>query len=123
MSALAAIWHFDGRPDVPLGCERMLAALQMYGPHDVGQWSSTSVALARRLMRTLPEAGFDRQPLIGCGGRIVLVADILLAPLERWDEACLERLVGDYAFIRWDSARRQLLLARDPLGQRPLHYH
>jgi asparagine synthase (glutamine-hydrolysing) len=23
----------------------------------------------------------------------------------------------------WDSARRRLLLVRDPLGQRPLHYH
>ena len=113
-------------------------------------WSSGTIALGRRLMRLLPEDDFDNQPLCGQGGSVVLVADVrldnrdelvralnifstrarllsdadvLLAALERWDEACLERLVGDYAFIRWDSARRQLLLARDPLGQRPLHYH
>src|SRR5262249_38577734 len=47
----------------------------------------------------------------------------LLAAIERWDESCLDRLVGDYAFAAWDSARRRLLLARDPVGQRPLHYH
>ena len=34
-----------------------------------------------------------------------------------------ERLVGDYAFAVWDGVRRRLLLARDPLGQRPLHYY
>jgi asparagine synthase (glutamine-hydrolysing) len=150
MSGLAAIWQFDGRPDTRSGCERMLAAQQTYGLHAVGEWSNGPVALGRRLMRLLPEDEFDRQPLVGAGGSIVLVADlrldnrgevvraldislararalsdadILLAALERWDEACLERLVGDYAFIRWDSVRQQLLLARDPLGQRPLHYH
>ena len=50
-------------------------------------------------------------------------AAILLAAIERWGESCLERLVGDYAFTLWDGARQHLLLARDPLGQRPLHYH
>jgi asparagine synthase (glutamine-hydrolysing) len=149
MSALASLWHFDGRPDARLGCERMLVAQQRYGPHAAGYWSSGSVALGRRLMRLLPEDSFDRQPLIR-RGHVVLVADlrldnrdelarllniaqtsarllsdadILLAALERWDEACLERLVGDYAFIRWDSIKHQMLLVRDPLGQRPLHYH
>ena len=111
---------------------------------------TVAVALGRRLMRVLPEDAFDRQPLIGGEGRYVLVADIrldnrdeltealripapqarnlcdaaiLLAAIERWDESCLERIVGDYAFAVWDGARRRLLLARDPLGQRPLHYH
>src|SRR5262249_18424160 len=55
--------------------------------------------------------------------RTLCDAAILLAAIERWDESCLERLVGDYAFLVWDGARRRLLLARDPLGQRPLHYH
>src|SRR5262249_14209706 len=50
-------------------------------------------------------------------------AAILLAAIERWDESRLEHLVGDYAFAAWDALRRRLLLARDPLGQRPLHYH
>ena len=150
MTALAGLWHFNGRSDAAEGCARMLAAQELYGPHHGAQWSDSAVALGRRLMRVLPEDAFDRQPLIGGEGRYVLVADvrldnrddltealripapqaralcdsaILLAAIERWDESCLERLVGDYAFVVWDGARRQLLLARDPLGQRPLHYH
>jgi asparagine synthase (glutamine-hydrolysing) len=128
----------------------MLAVQELYGPHHGGQWSAGSIALGRRLMRVLPEDIFDRQPFVGGEGRYVLVADvrldnrdeltealrippaqtrtlcdaaILLAAFEQWDEFCLERLVGDYAFAAWDGPRRRLLLARDPLGQRPLHYH
>jgi len=150
MTALAGLWHLDGRPDAAQNCARILAAQEVYGRHDGAQWSDGDVALGRRLMRVLPEDKFDRQPLIGGGGRYVLVADtrldnrqdlaaalgippqqanrlcdasILLAALERWGESCLERLVGDYAFAFWDGRRRRLLLARDPLGQRPLHYH
>ena len=150
MTALAGLWHFDGRPDAAQNCARMLAAQEVYGRHDGAQWSDGDVALGRRLMRVLPEDDFDRQPLIGGGGRYVLVADtrldnredlaaalgippqqastlcdasILLAALERWGELCLDHLVGDYAFAFWDGTRRRLLLARDPLGQRPLHYH
>ncbi len=128
----------------------MLAAQELYGRHHVAQWSNGSVALGRRLMRTLPEDVFDRQPLMGGEGRYVLVADvrldnryelaeilripssraqmlcdaaILLAAIERWEEACVEHLVGDYAFALWDDKHRRMFLARDPLGQQPLHYH
>src|SRR5262249_53199126 len=50
-------------------------------------------------------------------------AAVLLSAFELWDESCLERIVGEYAFAVWDDERRRLLLARDPLGHRPLHYH
>jgi asparagine synthase (glutamine-hydrolysing) len=150
MTALAGLWRFDGRPDAADGCARMLMAQRWYGLHDGAQWSDGNVALGRRLMRVLPEDSFDCQPLISSDGRYFLVADlrldnrdeltaalripapqagnlcdaaILLSAFERWDETCFERLVGDYAFTVWDSARRRLLLVRDPLGQRPLHYH
>ena len=34
-----------------------------------------------------------------------------------------DRLLGDWALALWESARRRLLLARDPLGRAPLFYH
>ena len=50
-------------------------------------------------------------------------AAILLASLERWGEAALDRLVGDFAFALWDARAQSFMLVRDFLGQRPLHYH
>jgi asparagine synthase (glutamine-hydrolysing) len=150
MTALAGLWRFDGRPDAAEGCARILASQELYGPHALAQWEAGDVALGRRLMRVLPEDAFDRQPIVGGGGRYVLVADIrldnrkeltealqipssqgrhlcdaalLLTAIERWEESYFDRIVGDFAFALWDSMRRHLLLARDPLGQRPLHYH
>ena len=150
MSALAGVWRFDGKPRADADCARMLAAQQIYGPDDSRQWSDSTLAMGRRLFRTLPEDVHDRQPLQSRDGRLTLVADlrldnrndltaelgfasgearllcdaaILLESLDRWGERALDRLVGDFAFALWDAPARRLLLARDYSGQRPLHYH
>jgi asparagine synthase (glutamine-hydrolysing) len=148
MTALAGFWHPEGRPGAGDSCRRMLGSQRAYGPHGEAVWSDGTIAMGRCLHRTLPEDSFDRQPLHGAGGRLTLVADvrldnrdelaealridnaarlsdaaILLAALERWEEDALDRLIGDFAFALWDAERRTLTLARDFLGQRPLHYH
>ena len=50
-------------------------------------------------------------------------AAILMAALDRWDEQAVDRLEGDFAFALWDSGCQRLMLARDFMGQRPLHFH
>lgn len=47
---------------------------------------------------------------------------ILLAYIE-WGEDCVERLHGMFAFAVWDRQKRQLFLARDRVGKKPLYYH
>jgi asparagine synthase (glutamine-hydrolysing) len=148
MSALAGFWRFDGRPDAAAACARMLNAQRLYGPHDSGVVGEIggALALGRNLHRLTPEDAHDRQPLtgetvtlvadlrldnrdelgaaLGLGRRGELGdADIVLAALERWGEAGVERLHGDFALAAFDRARRRLILARSPSGLRPLLYH
>jgi asparagine synthase (glutamine-hydrolysing) len=150
MTAIAGVWHFDGRPGAAGNCARMLAAQEIYGPHAGAQWREGPVALGRRLFRVVEEDAHDRQPLMGFGGNAVLVADarldnrddliamldiaperarvlcdsaILLAACEHWRDNVVDHLIGDYAFALWDMAQRRLTLARDFLGQRPLYFH
>ena len=128
----------------------MLRAQQVYAPAPPALWSAGDIALGRRLFSTLPEDRFDRGPVTGGGGRWTLIGDLRLdnrpelcealaieparaallsdaavamAAFERWEDEAISRLLGDFALALWDRDRARLLLARDFIGQRPLHYH
>ena len=149
MSAIGGVWRRDGAPRAADTCSRIMAAQAVYGPHASNQRASEDVALGRRLYRLLPEDRFDSQPLIGDRG-VIMVADVrldnraelskglslgddaaarlcdaalLLAAWEKLGEDCFGRLAGVYAFAVWEPLKQRLVLARDPFGQRPLHYH
>ncbi len=49
--------------------------------------------------------------------------EVILAAYRVWGESCLMRLGGMFAFALWDAPRKRLLLARDPMGIKPLYYH
>ena len=48
--------------------------------------------------------------------------EVILRAYARWGADCLQRLRGMFAFAIWDSRRRELFLARDRLGIKPLYY-
>jgi asparagine synthase (glutamine-hydrolysing) len=48
--------------------------------------------------------------------------EVLLAALSAWGEAALDELDGMFALAFYDSKSRRVLLARDPVGIKPLYY-
>lgn len=149
MTALAGLWGLRGEgSEGPVG--RMLDAQAIYGPEPAARRTLGETTLGRRLYSLLPEDDFDRGPVLGGDGTLLLVADaridnraelgerfgrsaaalsrmpepeLLMAVIENRGVEGLAEVVGAFALILWDRRRQTLTLARDPLGERPLHYH
>src|SRR5215472_16935730 len=65
-----------------------------------------------------------RSELKQTGTRFVSHSDteVVLKAYALWGESCLTRFRGMFALALWDANRHQLLLARDPMGIKPLYY-
>lgn len=152
MSAICALFRFDGTPVPAARITPLLDALGEYGP-EAGLWAPESpdapVALACRPWRVTPEDARHHPPLRSPHDRLVLVADaridnreelatelgigaadarelpdaaFILAAYDAWGADASRHLVGDYAFALWDGTRRELHCARDAIGMRVLFY-
>lgn len=149
MSGIFALYYRDGR-EAP--CEALAGGARVLGGH--GRAAATSftdgpLGLAVAPSTSLPRMPGDARPLLGGGGRFVMVFDgrldnreelaAVVAPhidldrtpddalamrcWERWQAGTAARLLGDFALIVWDKAERRLHAARDHFGVRPLSYH
>ncbi len=122
----------------------MAQRLRHRGPDGEGVWGEPGVALAHRRLAILDLSECAHQPMVFdsqvlCyNGEIYnherLRADlsgpwqstgdteVLVHLLAKQGSACLDRLVGMFAFAAWDTREQRLLLARDRLGIKPLYY-
>jgi asparagine synthase (glutamine-hydrolysing) len=120
------------------------------GPNDAGEWWSEDgrVGLGHRRLSILDLSLAGHQPMrfkekglaIVFNGEIYNYQDIreelsegnrwkgnsdtevLLAAYAKWGTDCLRHLNGMFAFAIYDERQRQLFLARDRAGEKPLFY-
>jgi asparagine synthase (glutamine-hydrolysing) len=129
----------------------MTARLAARGPDARGDWASGHAVLGHRRLSVIDLTPNADQPMVfrredrtcvivyngeiynhrelrrmlearGHRFRSMSDTEVLLAAYVEWGHACLERLDGIFAFAIWDEARQELLLARDPLGVKPLFW-
>lgn len=127
---------------------RMSAALIHRGPDSDGVLLRPGIGLATRRLAVIdlitgdqPIANEDgtlwvalngeiynfpslRRQLEARGHRFSTRSDTecILHLFEEYGESCVRHLRGMFAYALWDDRRRQLFLARDRLGKKPLYY-
>ena len=150
MSGICGIVNFDGAPVELEALQRMARAAAHRGPDGIHYWRDGPVGLVNLALNITPESLREQQPLVGSRGDLILTADaridnrdelirtlttkrflhdksstdaeVILAAYQCWGEACPAQIVGDFAFVIWDTTRRRLFAAREPMGMRALYY-
>lgn len=65
-----------------------------------------------------------RKELIAAGEKFTTETDteVILAAYQKWGKDCLNKFNGMFAIAIWDSKTKELFLARDRFGVKPLYY-
>jgi len=145
---IAGVVPFGGSPVGRAAVEAMTDALSHRGPSGRGIWEHPAGIVFghhRLSIQDLSERGrqpMERGPLcITYNGEVYNFHDlrreleqagytfssgtdteVILYAYERWGAACFERFNGMFAMAIWDDRTRELVLARDRLGIKPLYY-
>jgi asparagine synthase (glutamine-hydrolysing) len=149
LSGILGVIHPDGRPVDPAALRRAAGSLASFGPNVSAAWHAGRAGLAHAPLHCTPESLTERQPLHDPQSGLTITADarldnradllsrlglagrdsgqtpdstLILEAYRKWGEACVTRLLGDFAFAIWDATARRLFCARDPLGLRPFYY-
>jgi len=146
---LVGILRRDGEPADARSIDRMLAPMLHRGPDGSGSWAENEVALGHLRLSILDLSERASQPIMTAADEAVLVyngevynyrelrseleregvcfassgdTEVVLQALLRWGpERAIPRFNGMFALAYFDRRTRELWLARDRLGIKPLY--
>ena len=151
MCGICGFFNISSPYDLPAVLSAMTASLAHRGPDGTGTWLSPemNVGLGHTRLAIIDITG-GRQPIHSADGRFVIVfngelynfrslrkeleglghrfrtssdTEVLLEAYVRWGPACLQRFHGMFAVAIYDTQAREVFLARDRTGIKPLYYH
>ena len=150
MCGIVAAISKNGRPVPRQVVARMSDDIIHRGPDDHGFWFSYWCGLGARRLSILDLSEHGHQPMLDPTGTYLIVyngevynfsalreelqhegvafrsssdTEVVLQSYIRWGEDSVNRLLGMFAFIIVNIPRREVFIARDQLGIKPLYYH
>lgn len=128
----------------------MLNLLIHRGPDDSGSYTDKYVSLGNRRLSIIDLSKKGKQPISNENDTLWIVfngeiynfeelrnelqkkghkfksdtdTEVIIHSYEEYGRKCVEKFNGMFAFAIWDSKKRELFLARDRLGIKPLFYY
>jgi asparagine synthase (glutamine-hydrolysing) len=148
MCGICGIFDQNGIPINQALLDRMTDVIAHRGPDGDGQYVDREVGLGHRRLSII-DVGGGGQPIGNEDGSVQIVfngeiynfielrkeleafghifrtrsdTEVIVHAYEQWGTDCVKRFNGMFAFAIWDQRRRELFLARDHLGIKPLYY-
>ena len=149
MCGIAGILDPERESEVGSVLARMTQRLAHRGPDGAGHFVAGPLGLGHRRLAIIDPSPAGSQPMSNDEADVVLTfngeiynfaelrrelrhsgyrfrsqsdTEVLLRAYEEWGTDVLHHLNGMFAFAIWDARRRQLFLARDRHGVKPLYY-
>lgn len=149
MCGIAGFVNLGGKPAETVLLRRMTAAIAHRGPDGEGVFTDGAVGIGHRRLAIIDLSPAGHQPMQTSDGRFVLSyngevynfeelrvelealghqfrsrtdSEVVLNAWASWGLKALDRFNGMFAFVIWDRQTRELLLARDRYGIKPLYY-
>lgn len=117
------------------------------GPDDEGVFLSPEISLGHRRLSIIDLSPAGHQPMKTPDGRYAIVyngelynfkeikaelkefdffsssdTEVVLYAFAKWGAECLKKFNGIFSFAIWDAKKKELFLARDQFGVKPLYY-
>ena len=149
MCGICGIYSRGTAPVNKVKIELMRDIMSLRGPDGYGIHLAENIGLGHRRLSIIDLSSNGSQPMCNENGTIWLVqngeiynfeelrykltarghffrsrsdSEVIIHAYEEWGFSFLHRMRGMFAFGLWDSNLKQLILARDRLGQKPLFY-
>ncbi len=149
MCGVVGVLNRDGAPVSPAVLRRMTDMIRHRGPDDEGYYTADGVGIGHRRLSIIDLSPAGHQPMLSQDGRWVLSyngeiynfhelrleleakgytfrsrtdSEVVLNAWIEWGERALDRFNGMFAFAIWDMKRRELVLARDRYGVKPIYF-
>lgn len=149
MCGIAGVVNFKNEPVFEQSIKNMTDSISHRGPDGEGQFVHCNVGLGHRRLAILDLSSSGKQPMFCDSARFVLTyngeiynfkslrgeleskghkfrsdtdSEVVLKAFIEWGESCLNRLNGMFAFAVYDKLTKEVFLARDRYGIKPLYY-
>jgi asparagine synthase (glutamine-hydrolysing) len=149
MCGITGIFNLDNEPASSVILQRMTDAIAHRGPDGEGFYVDGPVGFGHRRLAIIDLSPSGHQPMMTTDGNYVLIyngemynfqeirleleahghqfrsrtdSEVVLHAYIQWGEKCLDRFNGMFAFAIWDRLHKELFLARDRFGVKPLYY-
>jgi asparagine synthase (glutamine-hydrolysing) len=149
MSAITGSLHFDGSPVNFQEVKIMMDSLRKFPADIIHTWSGEEISMGFHGQWITPQSKGETLPYWDDGTNTAIVADaiidnreelfeklqvsqnqrerisdskLILLAYYKWQEEAPKHLVGDFAFMIWDSREKKLFGARDFSGARTLYF-